>query len=192
MRLDVVTPPATLPVSLVEAKAWLRETSSHEDALIAQLIGRATREVEAITSKAIINRTLRLRQDRWPLLRCIRLPMPPLVSVSAVEYLDGAGVLTTMSSSLYTVSTAENSPGRIVLKSGSIWPLLAEEPDAVRVTFVAGYGADASTVPEAIKEAISILVEDGWDSRGALVSSNDARQRARKVLAPVTLFEFAS
>lgn len=191
MRLDVVTPPATLPVSLVEAKAWLRETGSHEDALISDILARAVAEVEALAGKAIINRTLRMRQDRWPLIRCLRLPMPPLVSVTSVEYLDAAGTLTTLAGSNYTVSTAQDSEGRVVLKSGSLWPTLADEPDAVRVTYVAGYGASGDAVPFAFREAMKVLVEDGWDSRGAIVSS-EARQRARQLVAPVKLYEFVS
>ena len=49
MALVLVTPPATQPVSLTEAKLHLRVSDTTEDTLITALIAAARERAEAIT-----------------------------------------------------------------------------------------------------------------------------------------------
>lgn len=169
MRIVVVTPPAELPVTLLEAKQWLRIEYDAEDALIARMLEVATDQVEALTKRALITQTLRLERDAWPPGRTLWLPRPPLVSVTYLKYKDAAGTLQTVDSSDYTVQTGGDIQGRCVVAFGQSWPTPAIEPAAVQATYVAGYG-DAADVPQQIKTAILTATEHLVDTRGGAIT----------------------
>src|SRR5690554_6904374 len=125
-----VTQPAEEPVTLVEAKTHLRVDATDEDALISSLIASAREHVEAFQLRALVTQTWRLSLDRFPRGRVIRLPRPPLQSVTSITYTDPGGAQQTLSNTLYDVDT-DSEPGRIVLKDDADWPDTADVPRAV-------------------------------------------------------------
>jgi hypothetical protein len=64
--LQIVTPPATLPVSLTEAKRHLRVSSSAEDAHINDLLKGAIAWAERESRRRLISQTVTLSMDRFP------------------------------------------------------------------------------------------------------------------------------
>ena len=83
--------PAFEPVTLAEAKLWLRIDHSDEDSLVLELVKSARREVERFCGRQLINSTRIWRLDRFPSSGVIRLDRPPLSSVSSITYVDTAG-----------------------------------------------------------------------------------------------------
>ncbi|HEY1191939.1 MAG TPA: hypothetical protein VGE74_30190, partial [Gemmata sp.] len=154
--LKLVTPPASEPVTVSEAKARLRITISDEDADIGDMIAQARELCEAGCQRAFITQTFSLYLDRFPgSTGDIRLPRPPLQSVSFVKYYDSAGDLQTLDPAAYYVATA-SEPGR--LRPVDYWPATFCRPEAVEVRFVAGYGT-AADVPAAAKAAVQLTVK---------------------------------
>lgn len=143
MALSVVTAPTEEPITLAEAKAQLRVTHAHEDALITDLITAAREIIEQRTWRQLITATLMLRLDRFPAGREIILPRPRLVSVASIQYLS-SGVWVTLDAGRYTVDP-QSEPGRVSVDSAG-WPTADETLNAVRIQFTAGYGA-AAAVP---------------------------------------------
>lgn len=168
--LTLTSAPAEEPVSLAELKAWLRVDHSAHDVPVAA-IGAAARDyVEKRIGRQLVLATYRLTLDGFPWPggwnyltnpavfpdpHTIRLPKAPLQSVSSVEYFDLAGTLQTLAASTYDVD-ATTDPGRVQLAMNKVWPVTLLRPGAVRITYVAGYGA-ASAVPEMLKAAIKML-----------------------------------
>ena len=66
----------------------------------------------------------------------------------------------------YNVDISENSPGRIKLRSGYVWPIHRNFSSFI-VEFKAGYGDAATDVPEALKETILQLIAHLYENRGA-------------------------
>ena len=95
MALTLVTPPATEPVSLEEAKAQLRVMHTSEDTLISRLISAATRHIERIVDLSLTTRTYRLTLDAFS--DYIELPRGPVQSVTSVQYVDADGETQTVS-----------------------------------------------------------------------------------------------
>lgn len=157
--------PAVEPVTLAEAKEQVREDGSDSDTLIAALITAAREYVEERTGRALITQTWSLAMDGPPCGNdAIRLPRPPLQSVTSVVYVDEAGADQTWAVANYRVDT-HSEPARIALASDAVWPIPQFVAGAVTVTYVAGYGDTPDTVPQAIRQAILLLVGHWYDHR---------------------------
>lgn len=170
MTLQLVTPQAVEPVSLSDAKAFLRVGTAAEDDLILQLIASARQRVEAEIGRALISRTYHETLDRWDVPGRIaaggkqfRLLMPPLISVSSVTIFkaDGAGEI--WDAANYFVDT-QSDPGRIAAVSGG-FPRSGRDTAGIEIVFEAGYGAASDDVPEALREAVMRLTADAYLNR---------------------------
>ena len=155
MPLQLVTPPAEEPVSLVDAKLHLRVDFDEDDTLIASLISAARQAAETLTGRQFGTARWKLVLDGFP-RGAIALAKCPVQSVVAINYQDMNSSMQTMPASTYTVDTA-CEPARITPVFGQVWPPSLPQIGAVSVTFDAGYGA-ASEVPEGIKSWIKLRV----------------------------------
>lgn len=163
MGLILVTAPTVEPLELEEAKQACRLYHDGLDDLIDGLIRGGRERCERLTNRALISQVWKLTMDRWPPCRVIELPKPPLISVSSVKYVaQGTGTLTTLATNQYVVDTNTEPATITPAFNGSsaqvIWPNLRVQLNAVEVTFTAGYGTSADSVPAEIKERIKTYV----------------------------------
>lgn len=187
MRVDLVTGPAAEPLTVAEAKAYRRIEGSTEDTLVGDLITAARELFEEETGRQVITATWRLHLDRFPVGRApIIVPKPPLQSVTSVTYLDTDGDSQTWSADEYDVVTHSGPfarPGLIYPAATYSYPSTLDAPDSVTVTFQAGYGADATDVPESARSTLQAMVGDLYEVRegsitGTVVTANPAIKRA--------------
>lgn len=174
----------SIPRVLSHCRIDLAQPGCDEDS-VNGWIDAATEQAELHTGRQLIAATYKLHLDRFP-CGYIAIPKPPLASVTKIEYYaPGATGLTTWASSNYIVDSpsgpkAQN--GRIVLAPNASYPSTECRPGAVIVTFVAGYGAADTNVPESIKAGmllrISSLNESREDSAGAF-SARDGEASER-------------
>jgi uncharacterized phiE125 gp8 family phage protein len=163
--------PVLEPLTLTEVKDHLRVDTTDEDALIEGLIDAAVAHIDGADGwlgRALVTQTWEWRLDRFPWgnnwADALRVPLPPLQSVTSIEYVDTAGVTQTWSDTLYKVDTSKE-PGRIAPVYGETWPLTRDEIAAVTVTFIAGYGANPQDVPAAIRSALLLLIGNWYTFR---------------------------
>ena len=82
MTLILTGPPAAEPVTLADAKAWLRLDGDHEDELRpASLVASAREQVERLTGLALIDQTWRLSLDAWPAVASVALSRWPVAGI---------------------------------------------------------------------------------------------------------------
>lgn len=160
--LEIDTAALVEPVSTAEAKTQARIDISDDDAYVDTLIASARAYVENKTGRQLISQTWLLYLDCFP--RVIKVPKAPLQSVTQIDYIDTDGNSQTLSSSVYTVN-AKRDPGEIVQAYGESWPATRTVPNAVTVTFVAGYGDAATDVPEDLIHAMQMLIAHRYDDR---------------------------
>lgn len=159
MGVKLLTAPAAEPVSLDEAKTFARVDHAAEDDLIDSLVAEMRQRCEKVSWRALITQTWKLTLDDWPrwgCRRCIRLPRPPVQSVTSVTYLATDGTRTTLAANQYLLDTTVE-PATITEAYGVSWPTVRVVPGSIEVTFVAGYGL-AVSVPSEIKGAIKNAV----------------------------------
>lgn len=182
--LKINTAPAAEPITLTELKTHLRVVGTAEDTPLTSLITAARDAAEKFTGRAFINRTYDLYLDEWPsksesewwdgvregasvreAARAINLPYPPLSSVSAINYYSDADVETLWAATNYHVDIASD-PGRIALKQGGTIPLPTKTINGIKITYVAGYGAAASSVPQLIRNGVLMIGAHLYENRG--------------------------
>lgn len=160
----LVDGPAVEPVSLEEARAYLRiddpAEPSAEDGLIANLIVAARLAVEAAARLKLVHQTWRLSVARAPASRALRAPLAPVARVDAVVGFDAAGVAETLDPSLHRLEKGAD-PAAIVFAPDFAWPA-----GGVEVTLVAGFGPAAEDVPAPLRQAIRALVARWHENRG--------------------------
>jgi uncharacterized phiE125 gp8 family phage protein len=181
MGLVLITAPVTEPVTLAEAKLQARVDwsggscggsaggGSSDDTLITALITAAREYVEVVTRRALVTQTWDYVLDEFPGVDYVRLPLPPLQSVTSITYKVKAGTVLTFAAANYVVATG-SEPGKVILVSGCGWPS-AElyRADPIRIQFVAGWtGVAPNTVPVVIKQAILLLVGHLYENREAV------------------------
>lgn len=157
---------ANEPVTTTEAKLHLRITHSDEDALISSLIVAARNYVEGLANRPLVQRPYALKLDRFPMSNEIIIPSGKVSAVASITYVDTAGATQTLSASGYTVET-QRLPGSVVLNPSNLtaWPtsrFYAGIP-SVTIAYTAGYGAMASSVPQALRQAVLMSIGYWYD-----------------------------
>jgi len=170
MRLTRITAPATGVVTLADARDHLRVTHSQEDAVISGYIGAVSAYLDArdgVLGEALVTQTWRLYMDRPGE---VTIPLGPVQSITAVQYLDAAGATQTFASANYRLSGSD-----FVLVDGATWPETALREEAFWIDFVAGYGP-ASMVPATVRHAALLMIGELYEGRamGAEMPTSDA------------------
>ncbi len=163
-----------------ELSIVLEAPINDEDTDIARYIKTARRHCEKFQNRAYVTQTWDLFLDRFPAAEEIRIPLPPLQSVTWVKYKDTAQILQTWDPANYIVDTARE-PGRVALAYGKSWPSTIEEIQSVQIRFVCGYGL-AADVPAEVKQAILLKVADLYEHRGDQVADPNIERAIEDLL----------
>jgi len=142
--------PIELPISVSDVKSALRIDLDIDDTLIAQQIATAVDTCERRMDRQLCPAEWTLYLDAFPDI--IRLPRPPLQSVTRILYVDSDSVTQTMDTADYAVRSGRE-PAIVQPAYGESWPTPLPQPDAIQVVYRSGY-TDAAAVPQAIKTAI--------------------------------------
>ncbi|MCW5697370.1 MAG: hypothetical protein KIS96_11650 [Bauldia sp.] len=184
-------------LSVAELKVNLRKAHSVEDGFFGDCIQEAYAYFDGPTgwfNRSILTQTWTLRlpgflrrewavardgrpYERWVATSEIEIPKPPLQSVTRVRYRDvnldwvtlhDSADSPPVTSDVFHVVPGETY-GKIVRLRGQAWPAVGRHPEAVEITFVAGYG-DAAAVKEqarGIVHALKLLASDFATNREA-------------------------
>lgn len=188
MTLELVTGPSGNIVSNSEIWDELRvdlvgSPAEPADASVISFLRDAAEQLldgpAGVLGRALLTQTWKLYLDEFPCggtyrpgkgwvdKGAIHVPLPPIQSVSSITYVDTAGATQTLASSVYQVVNRQRQGSMIVEAYGQSWPSTRDIPQAVAVTFVAGYGA-ASAVPAPIRQAIRASVVHWYENRGVV------------------------
>lgn len=167
---------STEPVSLATARLHLRldtlgSPPSHpDDALVTALITVAREAVENFTELTVAVNTFQMKLDYFEDL-AINLGTFPVNSITSITYVDTNGVTQTLPSGDYVLDTF-SKPAQIVLAYDKQWPPVRNQPNAITVTFQAGFTGNTSPVtnvmPKALVQAMLLTITDLYETRGDL------------------------
>ena len=192
LALKLVTAPVNQPVSLVDAKDFLRVTTSDDDALITSLIDAATRKSENYNNRFYITQTWDVWIDHVPLIEgdsrdfgrgndwwdgtrdgpvsglrrepdFFSMPRGQVQSITEFNSYNLEGT-----PSVFTGFDLDDATeaARLFLKNGQFWPTDLRDRNAIQITTVYGYGDNGSDVPSDIQTAIKIILFGLYENRG--------------------------
>lgn len=185
MRTSLVTAPDIEPVTVAEVRTQLRVDLTDEDTYIALCITTARQWCENYTQRKFITQTWRLYLDKFA-VREITLPYGRLQSISSIQYYDTNNALQTLSSDEYEIDIYGDE-GMVRPKDGYDWPATYPRLNAVIITFICGYGDDATDVPEGLRHAIKYTAGQLYENRESISSLPQAVQ---PLIYPYTIFNF--
>lgn len=164
--LERVTGPAATIISLAEAKKHCNaEAFNDDDSYITGLIAAADSHLDGpFGAVGIANeeQTWRITLPAVQGRDGVRLPVLPLVAVTAVTYLDKDEAEQTYALANLQWFSADQW-AYVEPKKGQNWPAMSSERNALRITFIAGAGC-----PEEIKHAALMLVGHWYENREAV------------------------
>ena len=152
MALTRLDPVAPLPVDLEEAKAFLRVEHDDEDVVITSLVTVATAALTSRLGRCLVAQAWRFRVERPSAV--ISLPLPPVLAITRVAYLDALDAEVAAAAGNYRVTGVGDLEGARIARAGasSWWG------SATVVDFTAGLAADPGSVPQPLKTAILMHV----------------------------------
>lgn len=192
----VVIPPAAEPITLAQARVFLRldvpgyAGDASQDDLIESWIRAARQWIERSIDRCIGVQTLVLTLDgftpgassmaRWQVP--IELPNGPVRSITSIEYLDNESPLDNpfvlFPSSSYRLTSGD--PQYAVLRGGFAWPFTVPGAECVRITYLAGYGFGPDNtvhwLGEDVIAALRMLLAHFYFNRSATTAATAAQE----------------
>jgi uncharacterized phiE125 gp8 family phage protein len=157
----VTTAATEYPVTLTEAKEWLRVEHTVDDDLITSIIAACTSHIEAYLSCALVTQTITEKYDSWG-DAVLNLTIYPVQSVSSITYTDDNGDVQTLSTSLY-VTDIYKPRAQVRPAYNETWPTARTTPNSITVVYVAG--ADADDLNADYKLALRLMIADAYENR---------------------------
>ena len=159
MNLIQSVAPSSQPVTLEEAKDFLRILDTDDDVLIGSMILQATQSAEIIMNRQIMPATYELYLNAMH--SEIILPRPPFISLESFQAFDGT---------VWNDVSEYDLDDKAMLAAlyPSFTGVVSSKKNSVKVVYKAGYAA-ADKVPESIKTWIKIQVSSYYENREPFV-----------------------
>jgi uncharacterized phiE125 gp8 family phage protein len=160
MLKTLVTAPASEPLTLSEAKDWLRVSDASEDTTITALIKSARLTVEAESRCQLIEQVWRLKLDQWPGSGVVEPLLRPLMAIDAARIFDANNVSQSVVLSALRLDAAAG-----MIFTGAV-PFPGRTKFGIEIDVRVGFAATANAVPEALRQALRLLVAHRFENRG--------------------------
>lgn len=164
-----VAPTGTI-ISLTEAKEQLIISHGEDDSFLLGLVAAASRTVEEMCGRALMTQTWRQELRGAAARDDVQLRRTPVQSITSIEYYDRENALQTATVGDFRLyGDADNAFVRP--ETGQSWPALYPRPDALRISYVAGYGDSPLEVPAELRTAALMLVAHWYERREAVTEA---------------------
>lgn len=188
-NLKLIAGPSEDPVTVADAKDYLRIDNSSEDARILTMIKAATISLESFVGQKFISQVWdvfldgfeapKSKNDPWwdgskdgPISmfsgQCsnIYLPIGPMISLDEFSTYGDDGVAVNAQVSDYIADTI-GPRARVGLKLGGLWPTtVLRSSNGVRFRLTVGISANAATLPSDIRQAVLEFIAHMYENRG--------------------------
>lgn len=183
---QVTIAPAGNPlfITIDQARAYLRLTASDiTDADLTIFIQSAQSAAERFTRLTLFTTTFETTRDFFHHSDFF-LRRAPLISITSIQRLVNDVLITVDVATFKAIDTDVLNYGSIVLKAGQIWPSDQDhEPRAITITFVAGFGVDATFLPNDLVEGMKRILSDLYENRGDCFDQNNLSTAAGALLS---------
>jgi uncharacterized phiE125 gp8 family phage protein len=188
MSSILLTPPATEPWTLIEAKAFLRVEHNDDDAVITSLISAARGQIEAQTRCGLIAQTWRIVRDTWPDDGRIALRIGQLRNVVAVRTFDFNNTAVALDTGRFVI---DKTSGVIAAPPWSL-PPPGRAIAGIELDVEIGFGTAATEIPPVLRHAVRSLVAHWYDNRGLIAIGGNVAMMPGSVNAMIASYRVLS
>jgi len=188
MSAVLLTAPAAEPLSLADAKAFLRVEHDDDDIIIASLVASARNHVEALTRCGLITQTWRLALDRWPDNGRVAPKLGPLRALIAARVFNEANVPSSLDAASFVVDRA----GGVIAAPCWSLPVPGRSTAGIELDIEIGFGDAASDVPPALLNAIRMLVVHWYENRSLVAIGQTVAMMPASVNAMINSYRVLS
>lgn len=188
MTAVLLVGPEAEPLSVADAKTFLRVTHDDDDGVIAALIAAARAQIEAQTRAALITQTWRIGLDAWPGNGRVSPRLAPLQSLAAARVFDADGMSRALDVDRFVVDRAA---GVVTAPAWSL-PVPGRAQGGVELDLVAGFGDGAADVPELLRHAVRTLMAHWYDNRGLVAIGQSIAMMPASVAAMIAAYRVRS
>jgi hypothetical protein len=181
--IRIVNGPSVEPITLTEAKNYLKVNVSTDDDLISACITAARHWAESFTGRSIAKKQYVFSLDAFPYFtdtitsqnayppsyyslprysttlwnysQMIKLWYPPVLTIDHFKYIDPNGNVQTLKQGTDFIFDPVNEDCRIFTMPGQFWPPCLYTPNAVLITYTAGYDDATSGTDEEEDETLT-------------------------------------
>jgi uncharacterized phiE125 gp8 family phage protein len=168
MPAILLAPPTVEPITLAEAKSFLRVAHGDDDGLITSLVAAARAHVETATRRALLAQTWRIVRDAWPAGGRIAVTPAPLIGVVAARIRDEHGEPHALDTAAFSF-VAGAVPAELAFVPWSL-PSPGVDESGIEIDVELGHGASAAAVPPQLVHAVRLLTAHWYEHRGILAS----------------------
>ena len=188
MSSILLTGPVVEPLSLDDARSFLRVEHGDDDPLIAALIVSARMHVEGQGKTALISQDWRIVLDCWPHHGRIAVRPGPLKALKAARVYDCHGQPQTVDTQAFVPDRGASTlafmpwtmpvPGRIAA--------------GIELDVTVGFGDAVADVPEPLRQAIRLLVGHWYENRGLVAAADKSTVLPSTVAALISSYRVLS
>ncbi len=151
-----ISGPAAEPLTLAEAKDFLRLTDPSTDALVGALLSAARRTIESATGRVLMTQSWRLVRDAWPASGLFLLPIAPVASLDAARVRRADGTWEEVHAGRLSL-LGDRTPQLIGLDRAHL-PQPAVDHGGIVLDVTAGYGPAPADVPPDLLQAVRLTL----------------------------------
>lgn len=182
MSAYCLTAPAVEPLSVADAKTFLRVEHGDDDAIIAALVAAARHHVEALTRSGLITQTWRLVLDRWPGNGRVTPRLNPLRALAAARIYNESGVTSAIDVAGFVIDRAAG----VIAAPGWSLPVPGRSVAGIELDIEIGFGDAAADVPPTLLQAIRMLVGHWYENRGLIAIGQSVAMMPASVNAMIS------
>lgn len=182
MSAFLLMAPTVEPLSVPDAKHFLRVEHGDDDALIASLVAAARNHVEALTRCGLITQTWRLVLDGWPDNGRIKSRIGPLRTLVAARIYNESGTAGVIDIDRFVIDPAKG----VIAAPGWSLPMPGRAVAGIELDVELGFGATAGDVPPTLLQAIRMLVAHWYENRGLIAIGQSVAMMPASVNAMIS------
>ena len=190
MSSILLSGPAVEPISLDDAKAFLKVETADDDDAIAALIAGARVHVEAQTRRALLTQSWRLVRDAWPGDGRIAVVPAPLQALTAARVYTLDGSTQAIDPASFTIDAA--AAPAVLAFGASPPPAPGRMTAGIELDVRVGYGDAADAVPADLRQAIRMLLAHWYENRGMIAAGGAVALLPRSVAALIAPYRVLS
>ncbi|MCE3233043.1 MAG: hypothetical protein K0R98_1300 [Rickettsiaceae bacterium] len=152
--LELCVAPVAEPLTLSEAKDYLKVTGSGDDTLITNLIKSVRETAEKFMKISLINQSWKISYDQYTPSE-VKLLMGPVQTVTSVTAYDRGGEGAVISSDTYYLSSGKQ---RLIFDVNIV-------SQHIEIIYLCGYGVSSSYIPSPIKQGMLAHIAAIYDGR---------------------------